>query len=251
MPRELVVPCFNEARRLRLEAFRTFVDAQSGWKLLMVDDGSRDDTWAQLESLRASRPDRVRTLRLHRNQGKAEAVRSGVVAAIDRGARIVGYWDADLATPLAAVEQFELVLEKDSELDFVLGARVQLLGRDIRRDSRRHYGGRVFASLASMVLRLPVYDTQCGAKLFRVRPWTRDVFSKPFRSQWVFDVELLQRWCRSRLARGLELDGAFFEFPVDTWVDVPGSKVGMSDVLRAAWDLARLELERRRGEASE
>ena len=149
--------------------------------LLMVDDGSTDDTPLVIERLRQRHPRRVLTLRLGTNVGKAEAVRRGMQLAIRRRATLAGYWDADLATPLDAIPRLRSVLEERPELLLVMGSRVALLGREIRRRWRRHLLGRAFATAASCVLGLPVYDTQCGAKLFRVTAETAELVSSAVR----------------------------------------------------------------------
>ena len=187
----LVVPCYNEAARLDPEAFLHFVTTHPGVQLVMVDDGSLDGTWEILERMRAAAPASIITLRHSPNRGKAEAVRAGILAGLAQRAALVGFVDADLATPLRAIDDFLAVLRDRPAVEFVLGSRVMLLGRDIKRKATRHYFGRVFATAVSFALDLPVYDTQCGAKVLRANAATASLFDVPFRSAWIFDVELI------------------------------------------------------------
>ena len=132
------------------------------------------------------------------------------------------------------------LLEEQADVVLVMGARVRLLGRTILRSPYRHYFGRVFATLASLTLRLPVYDTQCGAKLFRVSETTMSVFREPFLSRWIFDVEVLARLGRALGVTGRGTAGAVVEFPLTRWTDMAGSKVRPSDFLRAGSELIRI-----------
>jgi len=232
----LVVPCHNEAERLDVEAYLEHaVDA--GPNFLFVDDGSTDQTHAVLEEMQRRRPDKVQVLRLEKNQGKAEAVRQGMVLAIEGGARLVGFWDADLATPLEALAQMAEVLDADERVDIVLGSRVRLLGRAVERRWQRHVAGRLFATLASWTLSIPVYDTQCGAKLFRVNARTKAILVEPFHSRWVFDVEILARYAAELGFSTEDLGGRIVELPLESWKDVDGSKVRPRDFVTAAADL--------------
>ena len=234
----IVVPCYNEAQRLPVDRFREFMES-SAIGFVFVDDGSRDRTFQVLEQLRRSREDRVHVLQLQVNQGKAEAVRRGVNFAFEKAPGYTGYWDADLATPLDAIPGFLAILEQRPGLDMVFGSRVKLLGRNVQRRPARHYLGRVFATVVSSMLRLPIYDTQCGAKLFRVRPDIRDLFAKPFLSRWVFDVELLARYI-NRLGSAQAAGARIYEYPLEEWQDVAASKVKGGDFVKALRDVVRI-----------
>jgi glycosyltransferase involved in cell wall biosynthesis len=234
----VVVPCYDEAERFSESGFARFFD-DPRVHLTFVDDGSRDATASVLARYCDSSGGRADLLRMPENGGKGEAVRAGMRGALDRGARIVGYTDADLATPAEEMLRM-LELIRASDADAMIGARVALLGRDIERSAVRHYLGRVFATGVSLVLRERIYDTQCGAKLFRASGVLRDALADPFVSRWAFDVELLGR---------LMIEGAnVVEVPLERWIDVPGSKLRPTAMFRAAADLVRIErdLERRR-----
>jgi dolichyl-phosphate beta-glucosyltransferase len=234
----IVVPCYNEALRLPIGDFQRFL-AESKIRFILVDDGSRDNTIERIQELRAGYEDRVTLLQSPRNQGKAAAVRQGVNFALEQDAGYVGYWDADLATPLDAILQFMTVFDARPDLDMVFGSRVKLLGRQVRRKASRHYLGRVFATVVSLMLRLPIYDTQCGAKIFRISPDTRVLWTDPFITKWIFDVELLARYIRQM--KSPDTAGKrIYEFPLDDWEDVGGSKVKALDFVIAFRDVTRI-----------
>lgn len=237
-PIVIVVPCFNEEKRLDGDAFAGYARRNPDVGFLFVDDGSRDRTAERLEALRASEPAGIAVHAMATNCGKAEAVRTGMLMALAGDREAVGYWDADLSTPLDEIQPFCDVLRGNPKILAVLGCRVRRLGADVRRRSSRHYLGRVFATAASLVLGLPIYDTQCGAKLFRVDPRVRDVFASPLTSRWVFDVEVIAR-LRSGLD-DIEAEQLLYEQPLRRWSDVPGSKLGPRHMLVALLDLLRI-----------
>jgi len=234
----IVVPCYDEEQRLDLAAFRAF--ALNGYRLefCFVNDGSHDDTLGVLQRLHAEDPERFSYVDQQPNAGKAEAVRRGVLAAAERRPDYIGFWDADLATPLRELPSFMEVFAARPEIEMVFAARVRLLGRQISRQTARHYFGRVGATLISSSLGLAVYDTQCGAKLFRMSEALVAVYSRPFLSRWIFDVEIIARfvkmWGRDRAARSI------YELPIQAWHDVKGSKVKSHDFLRALGDLWKI-----------
>jgi len=229
-----VVPCFNEAERLRPETFLTFAVEHPGVRFLFVDDGSTDATGKILAREVAHHPESLRLISLSKNVGKGEAVRLGLTSAITEGADVVAYWDADLATPLEELPAMVRCLEEDPAIQGVFASRVKLLGRSIERRAIRHYSGRVFATAASLILDLPVYDTQCGAKVFRVSDDLAAALERPFQARWIFDVELLARFS---ILWGEEIPSRIIEYPVQAWRDVAGSKVKPGDFLKAASDL--------------
>lgn len=240
VPRAMVVvPCYNEAQRLDMAAFRAFADDAPDIALLFVNDGSRDETLPLLETLCADVP-HFRLLDLGLNQGKAEAVRRGLQEALESETSIVGYWDADLAAPLDELPGMLAVFERRPEVDVVAGIRLPIAGRMIERPPLRRFLGRGFACCAQAALGLAMFDTQCGAKLLRAGHRLACVLATPFHSRWIFDVELLARWRRALEDEGRELHEHLYEYPLERWRDVPGSHLRAGDFVRAIGELAAI-----------
>ena len=232
-----IVPCFNEAERLPVEEWRSAFASGSARSWLLVDDGSTDATRELLQGM-AEPFEHVEVLALPENVGKAEAVRQGALWALrDAECEWVAYLDADLATP---TEELWRIFERHHqrpEIRAVLGSRIQRLGTRIERKALRHYFGRCAATAISLVLRLPTYDTQCGAKVIR-RDLAETVFATPFSSRWLFDAELIAR-TRNLLGRA-DVRYSLVEEPLDVWHEKPGSKIRPIDLLRLPLDLWRL-----------
>ena len=168
----IVVPCFDEADRLDADGLRRAGRPGRRRASTLVDDGSTDGTAGVLADARRRRPGdvhRCTTLASQRRQGRGRAGRAAAPPSTP-GPSVVGYYDADLATPPAEMARLVDVLRGDPTLDVVLGSRVALLGTPSTARSPRHYLGRLFATASSLVLGMTVYDTQCGAKVLPRRP---------------------------------------------------------------------------------
>jgi len=238
----VVVPCYNEAARLPRGAFDGYDLPEHELSFLFVNDGSTDGTAALLASMVEAKPERYAMVELERNSGKAEAVRQGMRRARADGAELVAFWDADLATPLAELAGFIARMEEDPARLVVMGARVRLLGRHIERHFYRHVYGRAFATAVSRMLALPIYDSQCGAKLFRAGEELDFALAEPFLSRWIFDVEILARLVVCTADATPDLSQRIYEVPLTLWRDVAGSKVRATDALRAVRQLAQIGL---------
>jgi len=211
----LIVPCYNEAARLDLPAFETAA-AASGLRVVFVNDGSTDGT---ADLIRRHTSDRLWLIDLDRNVGKAEAVRAGMIraAGLPFYGQLdwIGFWDADLATPLAELPRFIAFQSLVGvSADAIFGSRVSRLGSRIRRKALRHVLGRLFVTVTSTVLGTAAYDSQCGAKIFRPAIVGR-AFGEPFITRWLFDLEILLRLG----------DTPVLEYPLTDWEDVGGSKM--------------------------
>ena len=163
----VVVPCYNEERRLDPSAFCQFARDAAGIRFVFVNDGSTDGTARVLRGLETSDPESFAACALPQNMGKAEAVRQGFLTAFRSQPEYVAFWDADLATPLEIIPSFRDVLDRRPELLLVIGSRMRLLGHRLVRDPLRHLASRIFSHVASWLLGVRIHDTQCGAKMFR------------------------------------------------------------------------------------
>ncbi|MCP5103372.1 MAG: glycosyltransferase [bacterium] len=233
----ILVPCYNEAERLDTGAFERFMVTREDISFFFVDDGSTDNTCQILNDF-ADRFPRAGVIHLEQNQGKAEALRLGAHKLFEEEKfRYMGFWDADLATPLGEIPVFLQIFGHNPSLHCVMGARIRRLGADIDRSFSRHFLGRIFATAASLILRLPVYDTQCGAKLFTYEV-AAEIFKEKFISRWYFDIELLFR-IKQRSGVGGN-DPAIFELPLRKWHDAPGSKIKLKDFLIVPFELYKI-----------
>ena len=236
----VVIPCFNEEQRLDPRGVEELLtDADT--RVVLVDDGSVDNTKALIERIASTSAGRVTAAVLRQNRGKAEAVREGLRVAVGEDVDIVAYLDADFATSAAEMQRIIDTLRAAPALKAAIGARVALLGHHIERKAARHFLGRVFATAASLVLGVHVYDTQCGAKAFRVDDVFKGAIAAPFTSRWVFDVELLERLLS--MGSGDRAD-MIAEVPLKSWRDVRGSKLGPAAMAHAAWDLGKIAARR-------
>jgi len=225
----IIIPAFNEGTRLpaTLGRLLAFLDGDPRRaEVIVVDDGSRDDTSAQVRRFESTDA-RIRLIRLPQNRGKGYAVRTGVVNA---AGALVLFADADGATP------FDMLPRLEEQLN--AGARVAIGSRGVRdRATRvqarihRRVLGRIFHAVVRIFAVHGIADTQCGFKLFDAEA-AHDLFSRMRMSGFSFDVEVLLMAIRSsyRVA----------EVPVN-WTHQPGSKVRVHHVgLLLARDVLRI-----------
>ncbi len=229
----IIIPCYNEENRLPILEFEVFFSKNSEIIVCFVNDGSKDKTYDVLLKLKQKFDKNVAVVSYKDNVGKAEAVRKGMIYCNEKFSHdAIAYLDADLATSLE--ECIELSTYLDSNISFVFGSRIMKIGSVIVRNQYRFLVGRVIATFISKILKLKVYDTQCGCKIFD-KVLSETVFKDPFISKWLFDVEIFQRiilfYGRQQVLNKM------IEIPLKRWIDKDGSKVKMSYFFKMLMDL--------------
>lgn len=224
----IIIPCYNEADRLDQQAFLDYARSNPFVTFCFVNDGSKDGTAEILAVLQEQEPKQLRVINLPINLGKAGAVRRGVLEnSANTRFTYIGYFDADLATPLSEINNLLGFFVKDPGLEIVFGSRKKLESNTIRRNFFRHHFGKSYAWLTTAMLGLPIYDSQCGAKILRV-PMAQKVFKDSFLDRWLFDLEI---FCRIKKEKGTEFKQSIKEVVVDTWTEKGDSKIRFYDVL--------------------
>ena len=214
----ILIPFYNEQNRIKIEVFETIFKGYNDVDFILVDDGSDDETFSIISRF-AIDNENVSSLKLKENRGKAEAIRNGVLAVNDY--EYVGYLDADLATPVSELIRLFEIAKNKYQFSFIMGSRIKLIGNQVKRNLSRHYLGRIFATIISQfVLKTPVYDTQCGAKIIKL-DLAKQLFENEFKTKWLFDVELLLRLKKLNY----NLQESVLEIPLETWEEKGNSKI--------------------------
>ncbi|NGO80593.1 glycosyltransferase family 2 protein [Streptomyces sp. YC504] len=224
----VVVPAYNEQERLRptLDAITAHLGDSRGWELIVVDDGSSDDTRRIALEASIAEP-RIRVLPGDTNHGKGHALRRGVAAS--RGERVL-VTDADLAAPISEIDRLDKALADGHAA--AIGSRA---AAGARIDKHQHPLRETLGRAGNLLIRLlavpGIRDTQCGFKLFDGEH-ARAAFAASRLDGWAIDVEVLQFFRRHHLPVA--------EVPV-RWSHQDGSKVRARDYLSTLRELTVLK----------
>jgi glycosyltransferase involved in cell wall biosynthesis len=229
----IVIPCYNESSRLKIDDFTLFLQHHKEVLLCFVNDGSSDNTDTVIKQFNASFIENSTLLSLEKNKGKAEAVRQGVLFSNKNFSfKKIAYLDADLATSLE--ECYKISNQIKEKTVFAYGSRISKIDNNIDRKKYRFFIGRFIATLISIQLDLTVYDTQCGCKVFK-KEITSAIFKEQFISKWLFDVEIFHRLIE--IFGKQEMSKICKEEPLNSWVDTDDSRLKMTYFFKLWFDL--------------
>jgi CheY-like chemotaxis protein len=233
----VVIPCYNEEERLSSKEFKDFAHKNLGFHLCFVNDGSTDNTLQVLYELRAGNEENISVYDCAKNGGKAEAVRQGMLH-LERDPQLdyIGFLDADLSTDFRDFDDLVHTLE-NSEHKIVSGSRMSRMGADITKESARKIISKSINLIIRSILKMPFNDTQCGAKIME-RGIVKMLFTKPFVTQWLFDVEIFMRM-RKHYGKH-EVRKYICEQPLKRWIHADGSKLSMKDSMKIFGQLAKI-----------
>lgn len=232
----IVIPCYEEAKRIKINRYRSFLKRNDNVLLCLVNDGSADNTLEVLKELKKKHPTQILVIDMPQNQGKAEAVRTGFLKCLKKYTlKRIAYLDADLSTSLE--ECLSISKKTSSTTYFAFGSRIAKLDTNIVRKSYRFFIGRGIATLISRQLDLKVYDTQCGCKVFDTS-LAKVLFKEKFISRWLFDVELFHRLIAIYGKDQIKHIGK--EVPLQSWCDNDDSKVPLTYFFKLWVDLRNI-----------
>ncbi|GAA3629604.1 glycosyltransferase [Flavivirga jejuensis] len=233
----VVIPCYNEEKRLLSKEFFDFVDSNLGYHLCFVNDGSTDNTLEVLNDLCKNREANISVFNCEKNGGKGEAVRQGILhLAKDEQLDYIGYLDADLSTDFRDFDDLVKTIET-SDFKIISGSRMSRMGADITKESARKIISKTINLIIRTILGMPFNDTQCGAKIMD-KDITKHMFKDKFITRWLFDVEI---FIRMRKHYGKKKAISYIcEQPLKRWIHADGSKLSMKDSIKIVGQLGQI-----------
>ncbi len=231
----IIIPCYNEEKRLNVAAFLNFIQKENDFHLCFVNDGSKDNTIEVLKDIQSRNPHKVSVIDIRKNSGKAAAVRAGARYLHSRGdIEFIGFIDADLSTDFEDFDELLKTLKTNKKLNFVFGSRAKNASDDIKRNGFRSIIAKLINVIIVFILGLPIQDTQCGAKVFKA-DLVPVIFNKSFFSRWLFDVEMFIKM-KKHFGK-TEIMNKIYEQPLNRWVHMEDSKLGLKDSLEIPYRL--------------
>lgn len=233
----VVIPCYNEEKRLLSKEFIDFTHSNLGYHLCFVNDGSTDKTLEVLKKLSEGREDNISVYNCAKNGGKGEAVRQGILhLAKDPQLDYIGYLDADLSTDFKDFDDLVKTIES-SKFKIVSGSRMSRMGANITKESARKIISKTINLIIRNILGMSFNDTQCGAKIMD-REIVNEMFREKFITKWLFDVEIFMKM---RKFYGKEKAISYIcEQPLKRWIHADGSKLSMKDSIKIVGQLAQI-----------
>mgnify|MGYP001558238767 CR=1 FL=1 len=227
----VIIPVFNEEKRI-LPAIRNVSGYLAkhfhGFEIIIVDDGSRDNTIAKVEPLMSNNGS-LTLLKNKKNMGKGFSIRRGVLAS---SGDFILTTDADLSTPIEEIEK--LFYWINNGFDIAIGSRgLKESEIAVRQPWHRETMGKIFNLIVKAIVIKGIKDTQCGFKLFKSKT-AKEIFTKSVINGFSFDVEIL--------FIATKLGGKIKEVPI-RWLNSPHSSVKIArDPFIMFTDLFRIRL---------
>ena len=238
MKNVIILPCYNEADRLKFNQFQSFINHNPSYQLCFVNDGSTDAPLEKLLSFQATNSEQVTVLDLITNQGKAEAVRQGVLRMTQETEfQNIGFMDADLATGFEDYKRLVAELNQEDK-KMVVGSRKMSKCQGVKRSTFRCWASKAVGLVINRLIAMPIKDTQCGAKFFE-KTTAINLFHSAFISRWLFDVEL---FIRLSTLYGETAISRISEVALKSWIEVEGSKLSLRDSLKFPTRLVEIGL---------
>jgi dolichyl-phosphate beta-glucosyltransferase len=234
----VIVPCYNEEKRFPFTEFLIFAKENPQVLICFVNDGSKDKTLAILHGIQAECPENICVYSLHKNLGKSEAVRKGMLYVYNNyNVESLGFLDADLATKPSEWLKMANYRDENSRYGAIIGSRIQRLGAKISRDGSRSLFSNLVKMFISFILKTKFQDSQCGAKIFH-RALIPHLFNEPFMTPWLFDVEIFlklqKKFGKTTLQNGV------LEYPLMHWSEIGESRLKLKDIVKIPLQLLKL-----------